>query len=65
MKRSPAERHTWTRKLKLNVSTITHFFLDQRRVNVCEHTVKKMPRDSFRKVSPEWVRDRKGETWRG
>ena len=38
---------------------ITDVFLDQKRVNVCEHTVKTAPCDSFGKVPPEWVRDRK------
>jgi hypothetical protein len=43
MKRSPEERHT--RKLISCISAITHVILDQKRVNVCEHTVKLMPRD--------------------
>ena len=42
MKRSPNERHTW--KLKLYVSTITDVFLNQKRINVCEHTAKMVPR---------------------
>jgi hypothetical protein len=40
MKRSPDERHTSTEKLNINVLTITDVFLDQKRVNACEHMVK-------------------------
>ena len=36
---------------------ITDVFLDQKRVNICEHTVKMVPCDSFGKAPPEWVRD--------
>ena len=32
--------HLNTQKFNWNVSTITDVFLDQKRVNVCEHTVK-------------------------
>ena len=42
MKRSPDEsthKHTET----LYISTITDVFLDQKRVNVCENTVKMAP----------------------
>ena len=41
MKRSPDERHT--RKLNLNILTNTDVFLNQKRVNVCEYTVKTAP----------------------
>ena len=36
--------HTNTWKLNWKVSTIRDVFLDQKRVNVCEHTVKMVPR---------------------
>ena len=61
MKRSPDERHTNTQKLNRKVSTITDVFLDQKRVNVCEHTIKMEPHESFGKVPPERVREREGE----
>jgi hypothetical protein len=38
----------------------TDAFLDQKRVNVCQHMVKMIPCDRFRRVPPEWVQDRKG-----
>ena len=38
-----------------NVSTIADVFLDQKRVNVCEHLVKTTPCDRFEKIPPEWV----------
>jgi hypothetical protein len=38
---------------------ITDVFLDQKRVNVYEHTVKTVSHVSFRKVPTEWVQDRK------
>ena len=44
---------------------ITDVLLDQNRVNVCEHMVKMVPRDGFRKVTPEWVRDRMGRRVEG
>ena len=41
MKRFPDERHTQTHE---NLPfTITDVFLDQKRVNVCKHTVKMAP----------------------
>ena len=40
---SGQEAHTNTRKLNWNISTITDDFLDQKRVNVCEHTVNTVP----------------------
>jgi hypothetical protein len=39
---------------------ITNVFLDQKRINVCEHMVKTAPHDGFTKMPPEWVQDRKG-----
>jgi hypothetical protein len=39
---------------------ITDVFLDQKRVNVCEHTVKTAPCESFGKVPLEELQDRKG-----
>ena len=32
---------------------ITDIFLNQKRVNICEHTVNTVPRESFGKVPPE------------
>ena len=43
--RQKAHTNTW--KLSLNVSTIIDIFLDQKRVNVCEDTVKTAPRRVF------------------
>ena len=40
-------------------------FLDQKRVNIFEHMVKMAPHESFGKVPPEGLQDRKGEEWRG
>jgi len=40
MKRSPDQRQRHTQMLEWNISTITAVFLDQKRVNVCEHTAK-------------------------
>ena len=51
---------TNTRKLNWNILTITDIFLDQKRTNVCEHTIKMAPCERFAKVPPEWVWDRKG-----
>ena len=39
---------------------MTDVFLDQNRVNVCEYAVKSAPHESFVKVRPEGVQDRKG-----
>ena len=59
---SPDESHIQTHR---NLTEkFTDVFLDQKRVNVCEHTVKTAPCDSFGKVPPEWVRDRKNKKWR-
>ena len=41
---------------------ITDVFLDQKKVNVCEHTVKMAPHESFGKVPPEGLRDRRGRS---
>ena len=38
---------------------MTDVFLDQKKVNVCEHKIKTVPCDSFEKLPPEWVQDRK------
>ena len=40
---SREEAHTNTRKLNWYISTIADVFLDQKRVNVCEHMVKMAP----------------------
>ena len=40
---------------------LTDVFLDQKRVNVCENMVKTVPCESFGKVPPDWVQDRKME----
>ena len=45
--------HINTRKLNWNLSTITDVFPNQKRVNVCEHTIQTVP--------PGWVRGRKRE----
>ena len=37
---SGGKAHTNTRKFIRNISTVTEVFLNQKRVNVCEHTVK-------------------------
>ena len=39
--------HTNTWKLIRNISKITDVFFNQRRANVCEHTVKIVSHDSF------------------
>ena len=39
---------------------ITDIFLDQKRVNICEYAVNMAPPDSFAKMPPEWVLERKG-----
>ena len=44
---SGGKAHKNTRKYILNILTITNVFLDQKRVNLCEHTVKKAPRECF------------------
>ena len=43
---SGQKAHTNTQKLNWNVSTITDVFLNQKRVNVCEHMVKMAPSES-------------------
>jgi hypothetical protein len=44
---------------------IADVFLDQKRVNVCEHTIKMAPRDGFRKVPLEGCKTGRGEEhWR-
>ena len=44
----------------INLLTITDVFLDQKRVNVCEHIVTMVPCESFRKKPPGGLWDRKG-----
>ena len=36
-------KHISTWKLNINLSTITDVFLDQKRVNVCEHMIETAP----------------------
>ena len=55
MKRTAVERQTNTRVVDWNVSTITDIFLDWKRVKVGENTVKTAPRDTFRRLLPEWA----------
>ena len=52
MKRSLEERHMQTHGNNQNILTVTDVFLNQKRVNVCEHTTKMASLESFRKVSP-------------
>ena len=33
--------------------TLTEVFVNQKRMNLCEHTVKMVPQDSFEKELPE------------
>ena len=40
---SRQKAHTNTQKLNLNILVITDVFLNQKRVNVCEHMVKTVP----------------------
>ena len=46
------QAYTNTRKLYRDVSTGTAVFLNQKRVNVCEHTTKTASLKSLRKVPP-------------
>ena len=59
MKGTHKHTETW-----LNVLMITDDFLNQKRINVCEHTIKMALWESFGKVRPEWVQGKKGEEWR-
>ena len=45
--------------------TITDVFLDQKSVNLCEHAVKTALSESFGKVPPEGVQDRKADVMVG
>ena len=47
---SGGKAHVNTRKLNQNISTVTDVFLNQKRVNVCEHTIKMVSR--FLNVPP-------------
>ena len=58
MKRSSGKRQTH-RSL---IETITDVFYGQKRVSVCKHMVNTVLRESFAKLSPEWVRGRKGRS---
>ena len=62
---SRSKAYTNTRKLNWNISMNTDAFLDQKRVNVCEHMVKTAPRESFWKVPPGRGEDLRGwrENW--
>jgi hypothetical protein len=44
-----------THKLNQKVLMITDVVLDQKRVNVREHTLKMATRNRNRRVPPEWV----------
>ena len=46
------QAHVNTRKLNRNISTVTAIFLNQKRVNVCEHMTKMASQESSRKVPP-------------
>ena len=61
MKRSPEERHTNTLKLISDISTITDVFLDQKRVNVCEDTIRTAPREFRKSTTRMGARE---EDWR-
>ena len=53
LKRSQkGQAHTNTRKLNRDILTGMAVFLNQKRVNVCEHTTKTASLDSLRKVPP-------------
>ena len=52
------QAHTNTQKLYRNISTGTVIFINQKRVNVCEHMTKMASLESLRKVPPGgWERD--------
>ena len=63
---SRGKAHTKTRKLIRNMLTVTDVFLNQKRVNVCGHTIKMVSRESFLMVPPGVERGRWGERkrWR-
>ena len=44
---SKGKAHANTRKLNLNILTVTDVFLIQKRMNVCEHTTKMESLESF------------------
>ena len=56
MKTSPDERHTQT-----DGSLITNVFLNQKRINICEPSVKTAPCGTCRKLSPGGLQNKKGE----
>ena len=47
MKRSPVEKHINAQKVNWYFLTITGVFLNQKRINVCEHTVKMVLHESM------------------
>ena len=48
LKRSPEERHTQIHgNFFRNISMVTDFFPNQKRVNVCEHMTKMESQESF------------------
>ena len=49
--------HVNTRKLNLNILTITEVFLNQNRVNVCEHTTKMASLESLLKGATRVLRE--------
>jgi len=54
--RGKALTNTW--KLILYILTITDVFLNQKRVDVCEHAVKMEPHEFL--ITTQGLRDRKG-----
>ena len=54
------QAHTNTRKLYRDISTGTAVFLNQKRVNVCEHTTMKASLVCLRKVPPGVARGMDG-----
>ena len=44
--------HANTRKLNRNILKVTAVFLNQKRMNVCEHTTQMASLESFKKVPP-------------
>jgi hypothetical protein len=66
MKRSPNERHMQTHGSLIEIFLRSQMsFSIQERVNACKHTVKMAPRESFVKVSPMGIQDRKVEGMEG
>ena len=57
---SGGKAHTNTWKLIRNILTVTNVFLNQKRVNVCEHMVKMASIRSFWMVPPGVAREESG-----